>query len=48
MEDLYKTEKAESSLNYLSRSTLISLLANQNAWIWEISFDKINFEMILP
>ena len=29
-------------------SKLILQLANQNAQIWEISFDKINLQMILP
>ena len=29
-------------------SKLISLLARQNAQIWETSFDEINLEMILP
>ena len=28
-------------------SKLISLLARQNAQIWETSFDEINLEMIL-
>ena len=27
---------------------LVLILANQNAQIWEISFDKINLEIILP
>ena len=27
---------------------LVLILANQNALIWEISFDEINLEMILP
>ena len=33
---------------YLLKAMLVLILGNQNAQIWEISFDKINLEMILP